>query len=78
MLTNFQKSPQVGWITAVGAAVNDATIHEFEHKINIADDGWSMQEHDILYVHLFTLEPQPSSFECHNLLDAWNIPSILH
>lgn len=54
MLTNTQKLPywQVGWITVDGAAVNGTTIREFEHKIDIADNGWTAQEHDILYVHL--------------------------
>jgi len=55
--------PQVGWITADGAAVNGTTIHEFEDKIDIANDGWTAQEHDILYVHLFTSGGQAGSPE---------------
>jgi hypothetical protein len=35
-----------------GAAVNRTTICEFERQIDSADDGWTAQEHDILYVHL--------------------------
>ena len=61
MLTNTKKLPywQVGWFTADGAAVNGTTIHEFEHKIDIADNGWTAQEHDILYVHMFTFDLEP-------------------
>ena len=61
MLANAQKLPQVGWITADGAAVNGTTIREFEQKIDIANDGWTAQEHDILYVNHLPLEPQPGS-----------------
>ena len=61
MLANTQKSLQVGWITADGAAVNGTTIREFEQNIDIADDGWTAQEHDILYVHHLPLERQSLS-----------------
>ena len=52
LMSGKLKSQQVGWFTADSAAVNHTTIHEFEHQIDSADDGWTAQEHNILYVHL--------------------------
>jgi hypothetical protein len=68
-----KKLPEVGWITTDGASVNGTTVREFENEINDADDGWTTQEHDILYVHLFTSKWPRSPA----LSDAWNIPFTL-
>jgi hypothetical protein len=38
----------VGWFTADGAAVNGASLREFEKALDSEDEGWDAQQHDIL------------------------------